>query len=802
MRHARPFRHAESRFRPALARRTPRRRGRGGWRTVVRRLPELAVVEPGRRSSRSSTPASWPTSGSSPTTGPTCCRWPTPGSGATCSSTGRSRAGWSGRWRSGARVCVTVTVARRDRPRPLGVQHLDELPVGDGDGRDRGGHRPAERAPSVFEALLERLVPGRYADVRAPNPSELRQTLVARLPIDVWSAKVSAGPPDDDADDLSFPVWAGEIPLRLVADASRRRARTRRAPARGRARRRGRRARDPGRAGERRAPLPDHPTVVIPFDELEWRVDTSGGPGGQHANVTRSRVEVRFDVAASRALGTAPRSWSLERLGPGRCAAAASDARSQARNRELALERLRAAPRRPRSASTAPPPDQAVGRRRQQAGRATKRRRRREARPPPTPRRRVTQTTRPATPRRRDAAIERAAERPRRRAGEVARPSRRCRRAWRPASTGIFARCAGRRPSRGSRARRTPIVTTSTPTSVSAIAPRLADDPDAERRGRRRRAPPPTATPVASGTTGLWSWKRSSTSMQQRQQPRAGEQSAASGRARGVASRRAPRRSTRARPRPSRRGPSDPQAAVRERRHRARSADRSAPTRGGRGRSGFTSDERATPSGTYTQTSDGDRRAGRTVATVRRMCSAQRSRSLTTGVAHRSGRVRRLPKAPRRARGARSSPDAACWLDVLLFAAGALLVAWVLDAAVRTFVLPRGSVVRLHPDRVPRACARVFDLPLHFAKTYEQRDRVMALYAPLSLLILPAVVARARAQRLHAHVPRRRRRRLRRRVPDQRLVALHARVPRAARPPRRRARVHRGRDRPRACSRC
>jgi hypothetical protein len=71
----------------------------------------------------------------------------------------------------------------------------------------------------VFEALLDRLVPGRYARVRAPSAAELRQTLVTRLPIAVWSAKVSAGPPHDDDDDLAFPVWAGEIPLRLVADS-------------------------------------------------------------------------------------------------------------------------------------------------------------------------------------------------------------------------------------------------------------------------------------------------------------------------------------------------------------------------------------------------------------------------------------------------------------------------------------------------------------------------------------------------------------------------------------------------------
>jgi ribosome-associated protein len=82
------------------------------------------------------------------------------------------------------------------------------------------------------------------------------------------------------------------------------------------------------------------PTVVIPFDELRWRADPSGGPGGQHANVTRSRVEVRFDVTASRALADRARRRLLERLGPV-VRAGAAEARSQARNRELALERLR-----------------------------------------------------------------------------------------------------------------------------------------------------------------------------------------------------------------------------------------------------------------------------------------------------------------------------------------------------------------------------------------------------------------------------------------------------------------------------
>jgi ribosome-associated protein len=81
-------------------------------------------------------------------------------------------------------------------------------------------------------------------------------------------------------------------------------------------------------------------SCAIPLDELEWRFTGSGGPGGQHANTSNTRVEVRFDVEASRALGPRQRSRLLERLGPV-VKAVASDRRSQAQNRALALERLR-----------------------------------------------------------------------------------------------------------------------------------------------------------------------------------------------------------------------------------------------------------------------------------------------------------------------------------------------------------------------------------------------------------------------------------------------------------------------------
>jgi ribosome-associated protein len=79
--------------------------------------------------------------------------------------------------------------------------------------------------------------------------------------------------------------------------------------------------------------------VAIPLAEIELRASRSSGPGGQHANVTASRIEAVFDVAASRALDEDQKRRVMARCGP-RVVAVAQDARSQARNRELALERL------------------------------------------------------------------------------------------------------------------------------------------------------------------------------------------------------------------------------------------------------------------------------------------------------------------------------------------------------------------------------------------------------------------------------------------------------------------------------
>ena len=81
------------------------------------------------------------------------------------------------------------------------------------------------------------------------------------------------------------------------------------------------------------------PGVAIPMAEIELRTSRSSGPGGQHANVTASRVEASFDVSASSALTDEQRARISARLGP-RVTASAQDTRSQHRNRELALERL------------------------------------------------------------------------------------------------------------------------------------------------------------------------------------------------------------------------------------------------------------------------------------------------------------------------------------------------------------------------------------------------------------------------------------------------------------------------------
>ena len=121
----------------------------------------------------------------------------------------------------------------------------------------------------------------------------------------------------------------------------------------------------------------------LPLREITLRTSRSSGPGGQHANVTASRVEAIFDVEASSALTDAQKRRVIARLGP-RVTAVAQDARSQTRNRELALERLRERlraaliPRRRRH----PTRPTAASVRRRLASKARQSTRKRERRPP------------------------------------------------------------------------------------------------------------------------------------------------------------------------------------------------------------------------------------------------------------------------------------------------------------------------------------------------------------------------------------------------------------------------------------
>ena len=75
---------------------------------------------------------------------------------------------------------------------------------------------PEERA-RAFAALVDHAVPGRSDEVRSPTAKELAATLLVRVGLEEASAKVRSGPPIDDDDDLELPVWAGVLPLRLVA---------------------------------------------------------------------------------------------------------------------------------------------------------------------------------------------------------------------------------------------------------------------------------------------------------------------------------------------------------------------------------------------------------------------------------------------------------------------------------------------------------------------------------------------------------------------------------------------------------
>src|SRR6202451_4370516 len=116
----------------------------------------------------------------------------------------------------GIAVCVTVTLldglvlARSIFNHSMNYRSVVVL------GTAMAVQDPQEKLEAL-RLLSEHILPGRWAESRQPNEKELKATLVMRLPIEEFSAKVRQGPVVDDEEDYAFPTWAGVIPLTLVA---------------------------------------------------------------------------------------------------------------------------------------------------------------------------------------------------------------------------------------------------------------------------------------------------------------------------------------------------------------------------------------------------------------------------------------------------------------------------------------------------------------------------------------------------------------------------------------------------------
>ena len=116
----------------------------------------------------------------------------------------------------GVAVCVTVTLldglvlARSVFNHSMNYRSVVIL------GRATLVDDPAEKI-AALRALSEHILPARWDDSRQPNEKELKATSVLRIPITEFSAKVRVGPPVDDEEDLTFPTWAGVIPLTMTA---------------------------------------------------------------------------------------------------------------------------------------------------------------------------------------------------------------------------------------------------------------------------------------------------------------------------------------------------------------------------------------------------------------------------------------------------------------------------------------------------------------------------------------------------------------------------------------------------------
>jgi uncharacterized protein len=118
--------------------------------------------------------------------------------------------------KEGSQVCITVTLldglvlARSVFNHSMNYRSVVVL------GKAALVEDPAEKL-AALRILSEHILPGRWDDSRQPNERELKQTSVLHVPIDEFSAKVRTGPAIDDEEDMSFPTWAGVIPLEMKA---------------------------------------------------------------------------------------------------------------------------------------------------------------------------------------------------------------------------------------------------------------------------------------------------------------------------------------------------------------------------------------------------------------------------------------------------------------------------------------------------------------------------------------------------------------------------------------------------------
>ena len=118
---------------------------------------------------------------------------------------------------AGLNVCVTVTLADGlVLARSVfnhSMNYRSVVALGTATIVDEPGEKLA-----ALHAFTEKILPGRWNDARQPNEKELKATSILRLPLTEVSAKVRVGGVEDDAEDYALQVWAGIVPLRLVAD--------------------------------------------------------------------------------------------------------------------------------------------------------------------------------------------------------------------------------------------------------------------------------------------------------------------------------------------------------------------------------------------------------------------------------------------------------------------------------------------------------------------------------------------------------------------------------------------------------